>query len=216
MIYNVIEVDARITSDNKVILHHDATITDAKVNISDLTLDQIEKITETKVLTLEQLLQEYPKTIIIDMKTWNTELINQIGSTVELFNAWNNVIIGSFHPFAIWSFKQKYPLAKTCYMWCKNCIDYFDPANDEISLPNIINYKPIRVILDRLLYTFSQQIAILLKVDLVGIEDIDITPDIVNYFNEKNINVYTWKWKLRESNVNIHELSKKYNISICD
>ena len=215
-LYNTLECDARITKDNIPILFHDGLVNNVPVN--ELTLEQLRQVTGTQVLTLEQLLKSPDisnKKVIIDIKTYNYELIQQIGYIVSQENKWNNVILGSFHPFIIMSVKRNFPMAKTCYMWCKNCIDYLQIENDEIRLPKIIDFRFTRQLLDLIYYWLSPYIAVLLKVDVVGIEDIDINPEIISYFKNKGISVYSWKWNLRKSEIDPNVLMTQYNVSIC-
>lgn len=225
-LYKVIECDARITKDGVVVLLHDGTV--QSVKISELTLDQIKLITGIPVLTLQELLQQYLTTndnsrkVIIDIKTWNTELIKKIAEVLTQENKWESVVLSSFHPFVMMYIKYNYPEVKTCYMWCKNCIDYFDETNDEVTLPKMIDFKIVRQSMDKLYYWTSPFIAVMLKVDLVGIEDIDINSDIVDYFKNKGISVYAWNWKLRSQQIelqgkpeNINDMITKYGISIC-
>ena len=208
--YSTIECDARITADHQVILYHDSMIDGKKVNT--LTVNQIEALIRKPVLTLSFLLQSYKGTVIVEMKGWNKDLINGIGNAI---GSRKNVAVTTFHPFALLHFKSKFPKIAIGYMWCKNCVDYLDPADDEFQLPKILDYKPLRVIVDFLYNLTGRYVAVLLGAQLVGLEDIDVNASIVEFFKWKNISIFVWNWKARISKLDLERIKKKYNVSIC-
>ncbi len=112
-----IETDVRCTKDKKIIVFHDSNtqrVLGGDKEISDLNLKELQKqnlstrfmennkgitsIPATYILTLEELLERFPKTHFnIDIKDKDARIVKQVIEILQTKNDYKRVLLTSFH-----------------------------------------------------------------------------------------------------------------------
>ena len=110
---DAIELDIRVTKDGHLVICHNENLKDVygiDKNISDLTLDEIQKIRTPSgepILTLQQVMsQKFDKPLILDIKREGTAdlLYNELGDKQQ-----NHWLVNSLFPEELKRLKQLYP-----------------------------------------------------------------------------------------------------------
>ena len=147
----IIELDVRLTKDNKVIVYHDNSlkrIFNIKKEINDLTLKEIKNISKD-IPTLEETLKFVNDKVplLIEIKTNDT---NTIKETIKLLtNYKGRYAIQSFNPYILYWLKKHYPKVLRGQLACNfdfrdmNKIKRFLLKNMTFNIftkPNFISY----------------------------------------------------------------------------
>ncbi|MGL4368447.1 MAG: glycerophosphodiester phosphodiesterase family protein, partial [Spirochaetota bacterium] len=134
---NVIETDARLTSDGRIVLVHDETaqrMTGDIRKIRDLSYDEISKLDAgycftpdagksfpfrsagVTIMTLEELLDHFPSAKFnIDLKDCSIDLADRFCSVIKKYSAQDRVLAASFHHNVIKRVRKSVPAMATAF-----------------------------------------------------------------------------------------------------
>ena len=132
---DVLEMDAHITKDGKIVLMHDEKVdrtTDGTGLIEDLTLDQLKQLDAAykwsddggntfpyrgqgiQVPTLEELFQKFPQTrYVIEIKLTENPIDKPLCDLIRKHNMQDKVVVASFHDQAMQNFRATCPEVAT-------------------------------------------------------------------------------------------------------
>ncbi|MHA1169490.1 MAG: glycerophosphodiester phosphodiesterase [Candidatus Hodarchaeales archaeon] len=127
---DVLEVDARMTRDNDLVVFHDETVdrvTNGKGKISDFLLDELKELElgynfspdgrtfpfrgkKLRILTVNELFEHFPdQRINIDIKNDDISAADSLGSLIRSHGMDEHVFVASFHQRIIDHFRKHYP-----------------------------------------------------------------------------------------------------------
>lgn len=127
---DTLEMDAQITADGEVVLHHDATVdrqTDGSGEISDLTLAELSELDAghgfvaedgedwtgrgTAIPTLDEVFEEFPDTfMVIELKLdGGPAIIEAVAERIEAAGAADRVMVASFDLGYLREFRRRMP-----------------------------------------------------------------------------------------------------------
>lgn len=130
---DVLEIDVRLSRDNRVIVIHDARVDrtcDGQGAVRDLTFQQLKRLNagfyfkspdgrcargeHIRLLSLDELLDYMPETRInIDIKDAHHAAASAVATVIELSGKQDNVNVGSFHSQCVAWFRELAPQVTT-------------------------------------------------------------------------------------------------------
>jgi len=132
---DVLEMDAHITKDGRIVLMHDEKVdrtTDGTGLIEDLTLDELKQLDAAynwsiddgktfpyrgqgiQVTTLDELFEAFPQMrYLIEIKLTESPIDKPLCNLIREYDMQNKVIIGSFHDVAMQNFRTTCPEVAT-------------------------------------------------------------------------------------------------------
>jgi glycerophosphoryl diester phosphodiesterase len=128
---DVLEMDAHITKDGRIVLMHDETVddtTDGTGLIEDMTLEELKKLDAAyqwskdggqtfpyrgqgiQVPTLDELFQEFPQMLyVIEIKLTENPIEKPMCDLIHEYNMQDKVLIASFHDDVMKNFRETCP-----------------------------------------------------------------------------------------------------------
>jgi len=175
-----LELDVQLSQDEKMIIYHDQFIdyNNQKIDIQKLKMKDIQRIDVNNkfdnlepqfIPTLEQVIDMLPDNIILNIEVksyaWKSskKITKKILDLTTKKGINNQIIISSFDPFIIKRIKKMNPSISTAFIWW--------------SSESYYHYK---------FFTYYA------KPDVFHVNINDVTSNMVNWFNKKNINIYAY------------------------
>ncbi len=185
---DMIECDAHLTKDNKVIIMHDDTLdrtTTGKGKVSDYTLKQLQSIRTTEknepIPTVEQVIQLTKNHCQLNVEIKGIKPATQVAKLITKHNAQSYVIISSNSVKALNQVKKINPKIKTALIFWATKTDigqYIFDYTTKIFLP-----LTKRIILNR---------AKAANVQSISLGKPLATPSTIQFLHQHNLKVYVW------------------------
>lgn len=120
-----IEIDARLSRDNKVFLHHDSSLKNSAgldIHFSDLSSTELDKISLSNGENIPRLIEVIKGLVdktsfIIEVKSQDLKIIDCISSIVKEYSCSDRVTVSSFYPQIIHYLSKRYPHIRRAVLW---------------------------------------------------------------------------------------------------
>lgn len=156
-----VEIDLRTTKDNKIILSHDDNLKrlyNKDVYIKELTLQEINNISNGEIPTLEEVFKDFKHKIKFNLelkvKDQNDILPMEVSKLINKYDMDDYVLVTSFNKKIICDYKTKNKSMKVGYISNKKNEDYVNLNIDVLSL----NYKLINEELVKELHNNNKEV----------------------------------------------------------
>lgn len=106
-----VEVDLRMTRDERIVLHHDP-LQKEKATSNLTTLEELLDLVRDRLLLNLEI-----KTEIQSSSLFNTKLVKRLMESLARFHLQDSILVSSFHPLTLWQIRRLSPALPRGYLY---------------------------------------------------------------------------------------------------